>query len=963
MKKVWILIFLFPSFIITYGQNTIGLPRIINYNTNDFQAATQSWDIQQDNHGIMYFANGAGLLTFDGKHWRLYRLPNKTIVRSLYISEDNKIYVGGQGEFGYFEPDVNGSLKYISLRRFIPKTYNQFADIWDIEPMGESLFFRANDRIFELNNQNIRVFPSDSEWRFIKRVGDKLIAQDKVRGLLEFKNQAWQPLCKEPFDQTLVSGMFSLGKDSILISTQKHGLFMLVNDSAYAKKTSVDDRLKRSLIYTMTRINKDEFAIGTTSDGVIIMNNEGNMIQQITRSEELQNSNVLCLYLDKDQNLWTGLNKGISFIEYNSAIKYIRPNKTNDLSGYSTIIYNDSLYIATSDGAYVAPFSKQDKDISFTKTDFTRIKNSSGQVWSIDVVNRQLLMGYNEGAYSIRGQTAYPIIQGDGFWLFKPTAAILPSKDILAGTYTGLTSLHFSNNTFTNNGKIKGLNESLRFLVIDNNNDIWSSHPYRGIYKIHLVPGTNNSEAELLTSKDGLPSDLGNYVFKIKNRVVFATEKGIYEYDKSSQRFIPSEFLTPVFKTMEVRYMKEDEDGNIWFCTNNKLGFVSFIRKNGESTFNVTYLPELTGQTLIGSENIYPFNKQNIFIGSENGVIHLNLEKYSSKKSELSVYLSSVKAFGEKDSTVFGGYIPWSQNTIKKSTTDLPADYNSFHFEYSSPAYGLQKNIEYSYQLIGYDKEWSEWSAKTEKDYTNLPAGKYTFQLKAQDNLGHESAIDSYSFSVLPPWYQTIWAKILYGLLISFILYLFYKSQQRKFEKQQIKFEEEQRRLKELHQLKMEKNEKEIIKLQNEKLANEVRFKNRELADANLHLVERSDALTRVKDELQHLYKKTNNNHDVKKTLQLVNDIEKNNSNWEQFVSHFDEVNNDFLKKLKAKFPKLSKTDLKVCAYLQLNLSSKEIAQLMNISVRGVEIARYRLRKKLTLDTEQNLNDFLNEVK
>lgn len=963
MKKVWILIILFPLFINIYGQNTIGLPRIINYGTEDFQAATQSWDIQQDKYGVMYFANGAGLLTFDGSHWRLYRLPNKTIVRSLYISDDNKIYVGGQGEFGFFEPDAKGNLQFVSLNPMIPKTYNQFADIWDIEPMGESIFFRANDRIFELKNQNIRVYPSDSEWRYVKRVGGKLIAQDKVRGLLEFKNQAWQPLCKEPFNQNLVSGMISLGQDSILISTLKDGLFMLVNDRAYPKITSIEEHLKKSLVYTMAKINQNEFAIGTTSDGVIIMNNEGNMVQKITRTEELQNSNVLCMYLDSDQNLWTGLNKGISFIEYNAAIKYIRPNKTNDLSGYSTIILNDSLYIATSDGAYVASFSKNDKDLSFSKAEFTRIKNSSGQVWNIDVVNQQLLMGYNDGVFSIRGQTAYPIIQGDGFWIFKPTSAVLPSREILAGTYNGLTSLSFSNNTFTNNGKIQGINESLRFLVIDNNNDIWASHPYRGIYKIHLVAGSNNSEAELLTSKDGLPSDLGNYVFKIKNRVVFATEKGIYEYDKNSKKFIPSEFLAPVFKTMEVRYMKEDEEGNIWFCTNNKLGFVSLTKKDGQSSFNMTYLPELTGQTLIGSENIFPYNKQNIFIGSENGVIHLNLEKYQSKKSQLSVLISHVKAIGEKDSTIFGGHKPFLRENGKGSTVALPADYNSYHFEYSSPAYGLQKNIEYSYQLKGYDKIWSDWSAKTEKDYTNLPAGKYTFQLKAQDNLGNESAIDSYTFSVLPPWYQTIWAKILYALLISYLLYLFYKIQQKKFEKQQLKFEEEQRRLKELHQLKMEKNEKEIIKLQNEKLAAEVRFKNRELADANLHLVEREDALTRVKDELQHLYKKTNNNHDVKKTLQLVNDIEKNNSNWEQFVSHFDEVNNDFLKKLKRKFPKLSKTDLKVCAYLQLNLSSKEIAQLMNISVRGVEIARYRLRKKLNLETEQNLNDFLNEVK
>lgn len=958
MKKVWLIILAVVCFLSSHGQNTIGLPQIINYGTADFQAANQSWSISQDKYGKMYFANGAGLLIFDGSHWRLNPLPNKTIVRSLYIDHDNKIYVGGQDEFGYFEPGENGELKYHSLRNIIPKSYNKFADIWDIEPLGESLFFRATDRIFEFNNQNIRVYPSDSEWRFIKRSGEKLIAQDKVRGLLEFKNKAWQPLCKEPFDQYLVSGMIPYGKDSILISTLKDGLFLLVNENVYPKKTTADAFLKKNLIYSLTKINQEEFALGTTSDGLMIMNKNGEIIQKITRTEELQNSNVLCLFLDNDQNLWAGLNRGISFIAYNSAIKYIRPNKTNDLSGYSTIIFKDSLYIATSDGAYVAPFSREDKDLSFTKSDFVPITNSAGQVWSMDVVNQHLLMGYNDGAFSIRGETAYPIIQGEGFWLFQPISAILPSKEIIAGTYTGLTSLHFSENSFKNKGKIKGINESLRFLAIDNNNEIWSSHPYRGVYRIRLIPGQNSSEAELLTSLHGLPSDLGNYVFKIKNRIVFATEKGVYEFDKSTNRFIPSEFLTPVFKTMEIKYLKEDEEGNIWFCTNNKVGFVSFISKNNQG-FEITYLPELTGQTLIGSENIYPFNKQNIFIGSENGVIHINFEKYRNKRSNLAVYLSNVKAIGKQDSTIFGGYL---SQTMKESVA-LPADFNSFHFEYSTPAYGLQKNIEYSYQLKGYDEEWSEWSGRTEKDYTNLPEGKYTFQLKAQDNLGQESETVFYTFTVLPPWYQTVWANILYLLLILCLLYLFYKIQQKKFKNQQKKFEEEQRRLEELHQLKIDKNEREIIKLQNEKLANEVRFKNRELADANLHLIERSDALTRVKDELQHLYKKTNNNHDVKKTLQLVNDIEKNNSNWEQFVSHFDEVNNDFLKKLKLKFPKLSKTDLKVCAYLQLNLSSKEIAQLMNISVRGVEIARYRLRKKLNLETEQNLNDFLNEVK
>jgi hypothetical protein len=184
------------------------------------------------------------------------------------------------------------------------------------------------------------------------------------------------------------------------------------------------------------------------------------------------------------------------------------------------------------------------------------------------------------------------------------------------------------------------------------------------------------------------------------------------------------------------------------------------------------------------------------------------------------------------------------------------------------------------------------------------------------------------------------------------LFYLLYKWQERKLKLQQTKFEQEQRRLEELHQLK----------LQNEKLANEVNFKTRELANASMNLVARDSALVKVKDELQKLYKKTGNNHDVKKTLLLLKDVEQNSLNWEQFASHFNEVNNDFLKKLKSQHPSVSNTDIKVCTYLKLNLSTKEIAQLMNISVRGVEISRYRLRKKLQIPGGQTLNDFLNKI-
>jgi hypothetical protein len=543
---------------------------------------------------------------------------------------------------------------------------------------------------------------------------------------------------------------------------------------------------------------------------------------------------------------------------------------------------------------------------------------------------------------------------------------VMPAKNILVGTYTGLKMIEYENNHFLDKGKINGLYESFRFLAIDNDNTIWASHPYRGIYQLHLSPDNKSFTYRLFTQKDGLPSTLENYVFKIKNKVVFATSKGIYEFNPAKNTFFPSPFFSPVFHDMDIRYLKEDSDGDIWFCSGKKIGVVNFKNPSSDKTYQITWFPELTGQILSGFENIYPYNKENVFISSEKGIIHLNYLKYVANKLQIKVLLGKVTAIGKKDSLIFGGY--FHQDFKSKSAQDeneiyhLPNRYNSFHFEYSSPNYGLQKNIEYSYQLKGYDHKWSDWSPKTEKDYTNLPAGDYTFFVKAQDNLGHVSNEISYQFFVKPPWYNTVWAYIIYLILFILLLYFLYKWQERKLNRQQLKFEQEQKRLQELHQLKLEKSEKEIIKLQNEKLASEVKFKNRELADATMHLVERDSALQKVKDELQKLYKKTGNNHDVKKTLLLLKDVEQNNSNWEQFATHFNEVNNDFLKKIKFQFPVLSNTDIKVCTYLKLNLSTKEIAQLLNISVRGVEISRYRLRKKMKIPKGETINDFLNDI-
>ncbi|MGN6531204.1 MAG: ligand-binding sensor domain-containing protein, partial [Ginsengibacter sp.] len=946
----------------SFGQNTLGLPQIINYSKDDYHGGSQTWDIAQDSSGKMYFANNEGLLSFDGNYWKINPLPNKTIVRSLSIDADGRIYVGGQNELGYFSPDAKGVLQYTNLSSKIPKQYNQFADVWHIVIYKEAVFFQTSDKIFLYQNNEIKVFLAKSEWQLIGQSAGRLFAFERGSKLLEFRNNEWQQLPDYLLPKNAsVSKIIQIRDDSLMVITNKDGFFCLLRDSLFRYDIHPNTSAIRQ-IYTSMKINANEMVLGTTSSGCLFMDFRGNIIQKISSSESLQNSNVLSVFLDKDGNLWTGLNNGISFIAYNSAIKYIKPEKTNELSGYSSLIFNNMLYIGTSNGAYYAPVFNSNKDFSFSKSNFNFIKNSEGQVWKLQEINGQILLGHNDGTFVIQKGACIPVSQGTGSWLFEPVTSVLPVKNILVGAYTGLKMLEYDGSRFFDGGNINGLYESFRYLAIDNDNSVWASHPYRGVYKIHLSDDGKKFTYKLYTQKNGLPGTLENYVFRIKNKVVFATPKGIYDYNAATNTFSPSSFLVPVFHDMDIRYLKEDDEGDIWFCSGKKIGVVTFNRSL-KNTFKITYFPELTGQILSGFENIYPYNKENIFISSEKGVIHLNYVKYAANEFQLKVLLGKVIAIGKTDSLIFGGYYHQNPKNIflqkDKEIYHLPQKFNSFHFEYSSPNYGLQKNIEYSYQLKGYDYKWSDWSPKTEKDYTNLPEGKYTFFVKAHDNLGHESEVLSYTFYVNPAWYNTVWAYFGYFVLFILLVYFLFRLQERKLNIQQIKFEQEQKRLEELHQLKLEKREKEIIKLQNEKLENEVKFKNHELANATMHLIERDTALIKVKDELEKLYKKTGNNHDIKKTLFLLKDVEQNNAKWEQFASHFNEVNNDFLRKLKKKYPALSNTDIKVCTYLKLNLSTKEIAQLMNISVRGVEISRYRLRKKLEIPSGVTLNDFL----
>ncbi len=944
-----------------WGQNTLGIPLVFNYNKAVFQGGSRTWDIKQDSRGVMYFANNDGLITFDGGYWKLHPLPNGTIVRSMYIDGTDRVYVGGQGEFGFFE-ESHMSLRYTSLMDLIPEKHRLFADVWNTAGLGHSVFFRTNDRIFELNQGRIAVHVATSQWQFLGSADGRLFAQDRETGLLEFSNNRWSPLHDARlFEGALIADVFPIGKDSLLFATLTNKTYLLHGHTLVRYDTAPWQDL-----YTpsLSPISEREYVSATASEGCLIRDRQGRIIQRIGTAEGLQNQNVSAVFTDRDQNIWAGVDNAIAVISYNSIVKYFRPTLGYDVTGFSTRIFENKLYISSSNGVYVAPLEQHVADHSFSQGRFSLVAGSDrGEAWQLEEVNGQLLLAHNDGVFEIKDKKAVPIGPGTGSWIFLPLSSVYPTRQVIVGTYEGIDLYTYADARFRKAGTLAGPSDSYRFLERDQNGDIWASHPYRGIYRLRISSDNRSYEARLFTSDDGLPSSFQNYVFKIHNHIVFATESGIYEFDAASQRFLPSAPFAH-FRGMPIKYLCGDADGNVWFCSGKKVGVTRLA--TGETSPDITFFSEIEGLNTSGFENIYPHDRQNVYIGSEKGVIHINYEKYKRDTPRPTVLLSSVMASGRRDSLIFGGYFPKNgQGAYVQDVSQIPQlhpSFDSYHFEYGSPSFGIQNHVTYSYWLEGYDTDWSEWSASTEKHYTNLPNGTYTFKVRARRNVDSESDIVSYTFVILPPWYKTVWALLGYFAVLLAGVYLLIRWQQRAWHLQRLKFEEKLEQLRYIHQLEIEKNEKEIVKLQNEKLENEVLVKTKELANTSMQLMENTDALIKLKVEIAKLNLNTDGENDLKRITSLLKDVEKNSANWDQFATHFDELNDGFLNRLKSTHPDLSRTDLKVCAYLRLNFSSKQIAQLQNISVRGVEIHRYRLRKKLGLQTEISLVDYLADI-
>lgn len=941
--------------------NTIlASPLVTNHTKSEYNAGSKNWAIAQDSLGFLYMGNDAGLLEYDGSKWILHPLPNQMAVRSVSI-QNERIYVGSYEEFGFFKRNHFGQLYYTSISDSV-KDYNfQNEDIWKIRKLGNEMIFQSFGRIFVYDQQKVEYVRPPGNMLFMHQIAGRCITQLIGGGLTEYSNGQFT-LLENTRSLEGVLGIEPYHDTYWLMGTSVQGFYIYdpVSYELEAWNVEASEFIKRYQLNTLLRYGSDQYVAGTILNGIIIFNSKGEILKHISKLNGLQNNTVLSLMVDREQNLWAGLNLGIDHIEINSPYSFFL-DKTGQIGAvHSAVVHDGILYLGTNQGLFYKDWHSLNSYASHAE-DFKFVSNSQGHVLELSVHDGQLFCGHNRGTFLVHsGHRLEQISPVTGGWHMHEFTRN-GRRYLIQGTYTDLVVYEYDPlQKWKFSHRIRGFSEPVKRVLFDNAGNLWVSHAYKGIYKLELDEDFRNVVARQYYGKNaGFPVDFNIHVYMLRDQLVFTTGYGFFTYDPIADAILPYGILDEYLRDYKnTKWILPAGKDRYWLVHDKGFVMTGFV--DGKLVIMEEHPSEYFNFDLVeGFENIRNIEDSLYVICMHNGFVIYD-QKYSRQSDSHSfkqVYLRSVESQS--------GILPIHLTTdTDKSPTISFAD-NFIRIRFASPVYA-RKDLIFQYKLSGLDEHWHETNADTEKEYVRLPPGNYRFSVKVKGTNNHLSDETSFSFAVLPPWYVSKTAWMIYaigGLIILLIIRAFFKI---RYEKRQKVIQEELLKEKE-EQLKQEalEAEKRLMKVKNARLEDEIKYKSRQLANSTVGIIKKNEVLIEIKNELDKGKKEIGKGdypEYVKKVLKIINHNLTGDEDWQVFETNFDQAHENFLKLLRKRYPELTPKDLRFCAYLRMNISSKEIASLLNISVRGVEIRRYRLRRKLNLPHDKNLVEFMLEL-
>ena len=919
--------------VVFLGSFAQEIPPIVQHKPDIAFAGNQNWMISQDEDGTLYTANNKGLLHFRGTAWELNTSPNQSIIRSVKVIDD-KICMGSYMDFGYWEKAINGVLTYTSLAEELNIQPIEDEQFWNIIDQGEKIIFQSLNRlvISDIGEKTTQFVTTENTLLKSFKVANNIYFQEAGKGLFELRSgKPFLLSDDENLLDNVIVGLFKV-EGKLLILTNQSGFYFLENNQLKKWNINEEENLRKYKLYSSLQLSDGSFMLGTISNGLLWIDGKGNKILELNKSKGISNNTILSLFEDKNQNLWLGLDNGIDCINLKSPFLEYNDREGKIGAVYASARVGNYFYLGTNHGLYYRELDRKDE--------FRQIEGTEGQVWNLTVFDEGLFCGHDLGTFFVEGKSAKKISEVSGAWNFKKH----PKNDqlLLQGNYNGIHLLKKENNQWFYQNKLEGFDISSRFFEFVNDTTLLVGHEYKGVFRLVIDP---KLEKVIEVIKDtSVEKGIHAGLTQFDREIFYFNPNGVFRYDKDRLSFSKESTLTGQIgpENYITGKMIDDHNGRLWLFSKDKIHFLRreiFSEKiKAESIFFETN----NRKNVLGFEHVSKYDDSRFLIASAMGYLLIDLNKI--KKTQPDIYFQKILV---KDS--LQNYSPVSM----RDNITLDFDRNGLQFFYTASNFQKYEQVKYQYRLEGYDQFWSPWTTQANVTFSNLPSGSYSFLVRSMLGDQISSQIEQFEFVILPPWYRSRLMYVVYVVLFLMLLILTNKLYD-------IYYEGERKKLIRRNQRKLEMSElanrRKLVEIRNEQLQKDLESKNREVAIATMSTVKRNEFLNSIKKELSGV---ASYHPKIGDLISTINKNLKSNDDWDFFKKAFDHADKDFLKKLKETHPSLTHNDLRLCAYLRLNLVSKEIAPLLNISLRSVEIKRYRLRKKMNLEGGDGLVEYL----
>lgn len=928
-------------------QTKLGVPKIVHYNRTDFKADPQFWTMCENNDGTLIFGNNDGALIFDGEHWKKVFLPNNSSVRSLVKTKEGKIYAGGYNELGTLQKNKFGNYFYKSLLSEYHLEGKNIENLWQVHQFNKLIIYRSFTELIVINGSKISQLPANKSFVYSAKVNDTYFVQDSGFGIykLDAKKMTLQLVFGEK--------SFLNGEIATILPTSDVNIITIISRSGNVFKGNINTKtiIKKYNLFEISKKdqvtfgildNNNDYLLGTRNSKIIKITKTGAIQKEATAFSGLSNATIHFLYQTKNHNIWVLPNNGLNFLDYKPPFVSI----FDQASIYDITIKDNVIYAATNNGVYYSSNN--------SSYDFKKIEDLQGQTWAIQNFEGSLIISHDTGLYELTNGNVKKIGKETGFW--KITKIKGSAGLYLGSNYNGLFLIEKKDSQWKIQHKIAGFDESTRDIIADYEpNTYWICHGYKGVYKIHI--NNDYSRVDIVdhfTNKNGFKSPYNINVFNWNGKIVFTSNTGIYFYNTASNSFDPYEPLNKLFDpTKNIRKIIQSSD-KTWFIQDDEAGY--FLSKNQQ--LNIDLFINLKGSFNRGMECIYPLPNNKVLFGTNSGIFQYNLNQTQNKQIYPTLINQITYSHNQK--------IEFVEINSSKTDINLPNKTDILRFEFSSPKMLSSTETNYSYKLENVDENWSPWQKSAFKEYTHLRPGNYTFIVKSRNLAGLVGKETKFKFAILPKWYQTNLAYLLYVISLFFFIRYIITYVKKKIAFERLKSKVEIKKTQQLLELELErlnlKHDKEVISKDKLNLEVDIIDKSKELANYTLLLSQKKNIFSELQDDLKQLrvlLKSDESRRKITEIFQKLNQHHIGEEFMEIFDVNFEKINHEFFEKLRKIDSSLTKRELRLCAFIKMDLTNKEISPLLNISIRGVETARYKIRKKLKLSQDENFIYFL----